>query len=65
MKRYQFEELEELRAQAYTRFKHDFKEAGDMTQLVQAYATYNGKLEALIDMVEVIEMAKITARKRG
>lgn len=46
------------RSLARNQFNSDFYNATTMQDLVQAYAKYTGKLEGILDMVEVTEHIK-------
>lgn len=46
------------RSLARKQFNSDFYNATNLQELVQAYAKYTGKLEGIIDMVELTELIK-------
>jgi hypothetical protein len=53
-----------LRSEAREQFEADFRNAETLQELTQAYATYTGKLEATIDMIEIIQTAKFNLESR-
>lgn len=55
MKRKQFELIEQQRADAEVTFKQEFNTAITYSALLHCYARYCGKLNAIIDAVEVYE----------
>lgn len=46
------------RALARKQFDTDFYNATNLQELIQAYAKYSGKLEGLLDMVELTDHIK-------
>lgn len=46
------------RSLARKQFNSDFYSATNLQELVQAYAKYTGKLEGMLDMVELTEHIK-------
>lgn len=46
------------RALARKQFETDFYNATNLQELIQAYAKYTGKLEGLLDMVELTDHIK-------
>ena len=46
------------RALARRQFNTDFYNANNLQELIQAYAKYTGKLEGLLDMVELTDHIK-------
>lgn len=58
MTKQQLNNIINTRTLARNQFNTDFYNATTMQELVQAYAKYTGKLEGLLDLVEVTEHIK-------
>lgn len=58
MTKQQLNNIINTRSLARNQFNSDFYNATNLQELVQAYAKYTGKLEGLLDLVEVTEHIK-------
>lgn len=58
MTKQQLNNIINTRTLARNQFNTDFYNATNLKELVQAYAKYTGKLEGLLDLVEVTEHIK-------
>lgn len=53
MTKREFYTIEQVRDEAKLKFNRDFESSKDLTDLVHTYARYCGRLEALLDTLEV------------